>query len=393
MIYFLGQLLQASAKELGFLRLVDFISVRSIAAALTAILLTMMLTPVFIRYLHRRRIVDQLRDTGIPSAFDKAGTPIMGGAVMVGSVLVSCLLWCNLANTYLVVALAGMTWFGLIGLVDDLAKLKARSGDRGLSEIGKLALQAAFALMLVGLLASPLTPFPAREAMTFYVPFLKVPLFTFAAGYFVIVFFFVMLVGNAVNITDGMDGLAIVPSIFVLVVLGVFAYVEGNARWANYLLYPRLGGAGELTVFCSAFAGCGHRLPVVQRLPGADLHGRRRLPGHRRQPRDALGAAEAGSALRDSRRTVHRRSAEFADPGQDRHQVARPPDLQPRAVPPPDAARRPGGDQGGHPPLDRVRDSRAGGAGDAEAALSPSWSHVQPDASSPAPLSPHPSFG
>ena len=257
MIYLLGHLLQASAKELGFLRLVDFISVRSIAAALTAILLTMMLTPVFIRYLHRRRIVDQLRDTGIPSAFDKAGTPIMGGAVMVGSVLVSCLLWCNLANTYLVVALAGMTWFGLIGLVDDLAKLKARSGDRGLSEIGKLALQAAFALMLVGLLASPLTPFPAREAMTFYVPFLKTPLFIFAAGYFVIVFFFVMLVGNAVNITDGMDGLAIVPSIFVLVVLGVFAYVEGNAVWAKYLLYPLLGGAGELTVFCSAFAGAG----------------------------------------------------------------------------------------------------------------------------------------
>ena len=257
MIYFLGRLLQASVKELSFLRLVDYLSVRSIAAALTAILLTLMLTPIFIRYLHRRRIVDQLRDTGIPSAFDKAGTPIMGGAVMVGSVLVSCLLWCNLANLYLLTALGAMTWFGLIGLVDDTAKLRARSGDRGLSEITKLALQAAFALLLVGLLASPWTPFPAREAFTFYVPFLKVPLFTIAAAYFVIVFFFVMLVGNAVNITDGMDGLAIVPSVFVLVVLGVFAYVEGNAVWARYLQYPLFRGAGELTVFCSAFAGAG----------------------------------------------------------------------------------------------------------------------------------------
>ena len=123
MIYFLGRLLQASVKELSFLRLVDYLSVRSIAAALTAILLTLMLTPIFIRYLHRRRIVDQLRDTGIPSAFDKAGTPIMGGAVMVGSVLV-LLLWCNLANLYLLTALGAMTWFGLIGLVDDTAKLR-----------------------------------------------------------------------------------------------------------------------------------------------------------------------------------------------------------------------------------------------------------------------------
>jgi len=257
MIHLLGGLLHAARPEFGFLRLLDYISVRSIAAALTAILLTMALTPVFIRYLHRRRLVDQLRDTGIPSAFEKAGTPVMGGAVMVGAVLVSCLLWCNLTNRYLVGALAGMIWFGAIGLVDDVAKLRARSGDRGLTEAGKLALQGAFALLLVGWLASPWTPFPAREALTFYVPFLKTPLFTLAAAYLVIVFFFVMLVGNAVNITDGMDGLAIVPSVFVLVVLGVFAYVEGNYVWANYLQYPLLRGAGELTIFCAAFAGAG----------------------------------------------------------------------------------------------------------------------------------------
>jgi phospho-N-acetylmuramoyl-pentapeptide-transferase len=257
MIHLLGGLLHAARPERGFLRLLDYLSVRSIAAALTAILITMALMPVFIRHLHRRRLVDQWRDTGIPSAFEKAGTPVMGGAVMVGAVLVSCLLWCNLTNRFLVAALAGMIWFGTVGLIDDLAKLKARSGDRGLSEAAKLVSQGVFALLLVGWLASSWTPFPLREALTFYVPFLKTPLFSFAAGYFVIVFFFVILVGNAVNITDGMDGLAIVPSVFVLVVLGVFAYVEGNYVWASYLQYPFLRGAGELTIFCAAFAGAG----------------------------------------------------------------------------------------------------------------------------------------
>ncbi len=257
MIYFLGHLLQGRASWLSFLRLVDYLTVRSIAAALTAIVLTLALTPLFIRYLHRHRMVDQLRETGIPSAHDKAGTPIMGGAVMVGCVLVSCLLWCNLANMYLATALVGMAWFGGIGLMDDLAKLRARSGDRGMTEVKKLVLQAGFAGLLVALLASPWTPFPGREALTFYVPFVKVPVLTLAALYFTIVFFFVMLVGNAVNITDGLDGLAIMPSVFVLAVLGAFAYIEGNAVWARYLQYPLLRGAGELTVFCAAFAGAG----------------------------------------------------------------------------------------------------------------------------------------
>jgi phospho-N-acetylmuramoyl-pentapeptide-transferase len=257
MIYLLGSLLKAKVAGLGFLRLVEYLSVRSIGAALTAILLTVLITPRFIRYLHRHRMVDQLRETGIPSANDKAGTPIMGGAIMVGCVLVSCLLWCNLANRYLVTALVGMSWFGAIGLIDDMAKLRAKSGDLGMTEIGKLLLQGLFALLLVLLLASRFTPFPAREAITFYVPFLKVPLFSIAPFYFAIVFFFVVLVGNAVNITDGLDGLAIVPSVFVLTVLGVFAYVLGNAVWAKYLQYPFLRGAGELTVFCSAFAGAG----------------------------------------------------------------------------------------------------------------------------------------
>ncbi len=256
MIYFLGRILQ-KYEPLSFLRLVDYLSARSIAAALTAIILILVITPRFIWYLHRRSFVDQLRDTGVPSASDKAGTPMMGGAVLVGSVLVSCLLWCNLWNHYLQLVLAGMLWFGSIGLIDDRAKMRSRSGDRGLSETKKLVLQGIFAAALSLCVVGPFSPLPANQPDAFYVPFLKAPLFHSVWLCLPIVFFFVMIVCNSVNITDGLDGLAIVPSVFVLAVLGVFGYLLGNFIWARYLFYPFFPGAGELAVFCSAFVGAG----------------------------------------------------------------------------------------------------------------------------------------
>jgi len=257
MIYFLGNYLHPRFEWFSFLRLVDYISARSIGAALTAILLTLFFTPIFIRYLHRHGLVDQWRVTGVPSSADKTGTPAMGGAIVTGCVLVSCLLWCNLSNAFLLVVLLGMAWFGFIGLLDDLAKTRARSGERGLSEAKKLMLQSGFAAALVLYLASPFSPLPPAQAGAFYVPFLKAPLFDSVWFYFPIVFVFVIVVGNSVNITDGLDGLAIVPSVFVLGVLGFFGYLLGNAIWARYLNYPFLPGAGELAVFCSAFAGAG----------------------------------------------------------------------------------------------------------------------------------------
>jgi phospho-N-acetylmuramoyl-pentapeptide-transferase len=257
MIYFLGKFLYPHFHLFSFLRLVDYLSVRAIGAALTAILLTLIFTPVFIRYLHRQGLVDQWRDTGTASSFDKTGTPAMGGAIVAGCVLVSCLLWCNLENLYLVVVLLGMAWFGFIGLMDDRTKMRAKSGNKGLSETKKLLMQAGFAAVLILFLASPFSPLPPAQMGTFYIPFLKTPLFDSVWLYFPIVFFFVIVIGNAVNIADGLDGLAIVPSVFVIGVLGVFGYLLGNARWSHYLNYPFLSGAGELAVFCSAFAGAG----------------------------------------------------------------------------------------------------------------------------------------
>jgi phospho-N-acetylmuramoyl-pentapeptide-transferase len=256
-IYLLGALIHSRAGALGLLRLTEYLSVRAIGAALTAIILTLIITPRFIWYLHRRGLVDQLRDTGVPSAFDKAGTPVMGGAVMIGCIVSATLLWCNLANRFVLTVLFALLWFGAIGLVDDVAKWKARSGNLGMTEAMKLLLQGAFAFGLIALLASPWSPLPAREAMTIYVPFVKTPIANSAVLYLPLVFVFVMLVGNAVNITDGLDGLAIVPSVFVIGVLGFFAYILGNVKWADYFIYPMLRGSGELIVFCAAFAGAG----------------------------------------------------------------------------------------------------------------------------------------
>lgn len=257
MIYLLGHLIEGGYRAWSFLRLLDYLSVRAIGAAMLAFILMLVVMPRFIWYLHRRGLVDQVRDTGVPSAFDKAGTPVMGGAVMVACILASCLVWADPRNHYLQVTLVGLLWFAAIGLSDDLAKWRARSGNRGMSEARKLLWQGAFALLLVGYLASPLSPLPPREATTFYVPFVKHAIVDSPWFYFPMVWLFVMLVGNAVNITDGLDGLAIVPSVFGVSVLGIFAYVMGNAVWAKYFLYPLFPGSGELIVFCAAFAGAG----------------------------------------------------------------------------------------------------------------------------------------
>jgi phospho-N-acetylmuramoyl-pentapeptide-transferase len=256
-IYLLGALVHSRAGALVLLRLSEYLTVRAIGAALTAIVLTLFITPRFIWYLHRRGLVDQLRETGVPSAFDKAGTPVMGGGVMLGCIVIATLLWCNLASRYVLTVLVALLWFGSIGLVDDVAKWRARSGNRGMSESMKLLLQGAFAVILVGLLASRWSPLPPREAGALYVPFVKAAITRSLVVYLPMVFVFVMLVGNAVNITDGLDGLAIVPSVFVIGVLGFFAYIMGNAIWARYLFYPFLKDAGELIVFCAAFAGAG----------------------------------------------------------------------------------------------------------------------------------------
>ncbi len=180
----------------------------------------------------------------------------MGGVLIIGAVLLSMMLWGNWHSAFMLCPLWGMLWFGLLGLWDDIAKVRMKSGDRGLSERTKLLLQGLFGLVFAWVCVGPFAPLSAALATKGYIPFYKYPLFD--AGpylYGLFIFVFVIFVSNAVNITDGLDGLAIMPSIFVVAVLGVFAYVEGNRIYSSYLYYPFLRGAGELTIFGAAFVG------------------------------------------------------------------------------------------------------------------------------------------
>jgi phospho-N-acetylmuramoyl-pentapeptide-transferase len=257
MIYHLGRLVQGQLEGLGFLRLLNYLSFRSIMAALTAVLIVFLLSPRFIRSMHRRNFLDHVRETGIASAFDKAGTPTMGGVLIVLAMTISVLLWCNLSNSFLLLSLAALLWFGAIGFWDDWLKSTRGSGESGLAETTKLLLQGFFAIVFVIFYLGPLSPVGEHVATQLYVPFLKRPLCDLGLFYGFFIFFFMLLVANAVNITDGLDGLAITPSIFVAAVLGVFAYVIGNTIYAGYLQYPYLRGAGELIVFVAAFMGAG----------------------------------------------------------------------------------------------------------------------------------------
>lgn len=257
MIYHIGRWLHSQVDIFSFLRLLNYLSFRSIMAALTAVLIVFLLSSRFIRAMHRRNFLDRIRETGISSAFDKAGTPTMGGVLLIVAMTASVLLWCNLTNRFLILSLAALLWFGGVGFWDDWLKSTRGSGERGLGEVTKLLLQGLFALTFAFLYLGPFSPVEADTVTKLYLPFLKRPLWDLGFLYGVFIFLFLILVANAVNITDGLDGLAITPSIFVVAVLGVFAYVMGNTIYAGYLQYPYFRGAGELTVFVSAFMGAG----------------------------------------------------------------------------------------------------------------------------------------
>ena len=257
MIYELSNVLMDISGVFSFFRLFNYITFRSIMAALTAVIFVFIFSRPFILYMHRRSFWDQVRDTGVRSSFDKSGTPTMGGVLIIGAVLSSMLLWGNWRNPFMLCSLAGMIWFGAIGFLDDYSKVRRKSGDKGISERTKLILQGLFGLVFAWICVGPYAPL-GRLATELYVPFYKHPLVDlgpFVYGWFI--FMFVIFVSNAVNITDGLDGLAITPSLFVLGVLAVFAYVEGNKIYSAYLYYPFLRGTGELTIFAAAFVGAG----------------------------------------------------------------------------------------------------------------------------------------
>ena len=238
----------------NFFGLFGYLTFRGILAALTSLALSLWLGPAVIRRLGQLKGGQPIRKDGPQSHFSKAGTPTMGGALILITVAASVLLWGDLRNKYVWTVLLVMVAFGAIGWYDDWIKIVKRDPN-GLKSRWKYLLQSIFGLA-AGLYLYLYADVPA--ATTFYVPFFKsIALPLAGVGFVAIAYFWIVGFSNAVNLTDGLDGLAIMPTVLVACALGVFAYASGNAVFSNYLQIPQVPGAGELTIICAAIAGAG----------------------------------------------------------------------------------------------------------------------------------------
>ena len=238
----------------NFFGLFGYLTFRGILAALTSLALSLWLGPAVIRRLGQLKGGQPIRKDGPQSHFSKAGTPTMGGALILITVAASVLLWGDLRNKYVWTVLLVMLAFGAIGWYDDWIKIVKRDPN-GLKSRWKYLLQSIFGLA-AGLYLYLYADVPA--ATTFYVPFFKsIALPLAGVGFVAIAYFWIVGFSNAVNLTEGLDGLAIMPTVLVACALGVFAYASGNAVFSNYLQIPQVPGAGELTIICAAIAGAG----------------------------------------------------------------------------------------------------------------------------------------
>jgi len=250
----LFELAQWLSSEVRAFNVFTYITLRVVLAALTALAISFMVGPAMIRKLAAYKIGQAVRDDGPATHLTKRGTPTMGGALILVAVLVTTLLWADLRNRYVWLVLATTFGFGVIGWIDDWRKVVQRN-PKGLPARAKLFWQSLIAVAAISYLA-----YSARlpQQTELIVPFFKtvaIPLGTF--GFVILGYFVVVGTSNAVNLTDGLDGLAILPTVMIASALAVFAYVSGNAVFAKYLGFPLISGAGELAVMCGAMAGAG----------------------------------------------------------------------------------------------------------------------------------------
>ncbi len=232
----------------------NYITLRAVLAVLTALVIAFIVGPAMIRKLTQYKIGQAVRDDGPQTHLVKAGTPTMGGALILTSVAITTLLWADLSNEYVWIALVTLVGFGAIGWVDDWRKVVQRN-PKGLPARWKYFWQSLIAAFVAAWLAYS-AHLPAQTALI--VPFFKEIVMPLGVTGFVVLTYFVIVgTSNAVNLTDGADGLAIMPTVMVAGALAVFAYVAGHAVFAKYLGLPHIPGAGELVVFCSALVGAG----------------------------------------------------------------------------------------------------------------------------------------
>ena len=276
MLLSLAQWLQGLSPEFGFLRVFQYITFRAVMAAMTALLLGLAAGPVFIRRLAALKIGQPIRGYAMQTHLSKSGTPTMGGVLILFSIAVATLLWFDLSNRFVWIVLIVTLGFGAIGWVDDWRKVVHKDPE------GMRSREKYFWQSVIGLVAAFYLVFSISESSNsrvlelffdwvssgftvdlpphsgLLVPFFKEVSYPLGVVGFVILTYLVIVgSSNAVNLTDGLDGLAIMPVVMVGSALGIFAYVTGSSVFSRYLLLPHIPGTGELLIFCAAMAGAG----------------------------------------------------------------------------------------------------------------------------------------
>ena len=276
MLLSLTEWLQVLHPEWGFLRVFQYLTFRAVMAAMTALLIGLALGPTLIRKLTELKIGQPIRDYAMQSHLTKRGTPTMGGALILLAIGVSTLLWFDWSNRFVWIVMIVTTGFGAIGWADDWRKVVHKDPE------GMPSREKYFWQSIIGLVAALYLAFSVSETNNLrvlelffrwigsgfsndlppkadlIVPFFKTVSYPLGVWGFIVLSYIVIVgTSNAVNLTDGLDGLAIMPVVMVGSVMGIFCYVTGNAVFSKYLLLPHIPGAGELMIFCAAMAGAG----------------------------------------------------------------------------------------------------------------------------------------
>jgi phospho-N-acetylmuramoyl-pentapeptide-transferase len=275
-LFSLAAWLQTLSPELGFFRVFQYITFRAVMAALTALIIGLAFGPWVIRRLTELKIGQPIRGYGVEQHHAKSGTPTMGGVLILIGIGVSTLLWFDWTNRFVWIVMIVTVGFGAIGWADDWRKVVDKNPE-GMGSVEKFFWQSAIGLIAALYLAFSVSETSNLRVLELFlrwvqsgfsnslppkadliVPFFKTisyPLGVF--GFIALTYFVIVGASNAVNLTDGLDGLAIMPVVMVGSALGVFAYVTGNSVFSKYLLIPYIPGAGELLIFCAAMAGAG----------------------------------------------------------------------------------------------------------------------------------------
>ena len=241
------------AKDYGFFNVFRYLTFRGILGVLTALTISLWFGPSMIRKLGYRQLSQTIRVDGPETHLAKAGTPTMGGALILMAITVATLLWADLTSRYVWVVLLTTLGFGIIGWIDDYKKI-VNKDPKGIGAKAKFFWQSVFGLAAAIFLYHTAT---VPAATHLIVPVFKNVSLNMGAGFVVLTYLVIVGTSNAVNFTDGLDGLAILPTVMVAGALAVFAYLTGHVNFAHYLSIPYIKGAGEILVFCAALVGAG----------------------------------------------------------------------------------------------------------------------------------------